>query len=116
MEANKGTSGMNTMTAINVLIASFFCAGIFSCTTAIEDPPEEGENGEQETYFQPGEYGGEPLPDTEHLLWISPSPDGERIALIRRRTPGELDPFNQLWIMDKDGADPDKCNLQCTWR
>jgi len=73
-----------------------------SCTTSIEDPPVDDPD-EKETYFQPGEYGGEPLPGTEHLLWISPSPDGEKIAVIRRQTPGKLDQFNQLWILDRDG-------------
>jgi len=77
-------------------------AASISCTTSIEDPPTDDPD-EKETYFQPGEYGGEPLPGTEHLLWISPSPDGEKIAVIRRQTPGKLDQFNQLWILDRDG-------------
>ncbi len=86
-----------------IVLISILFIGVNSCTTGIEDPPEDDPD-EKETYFQPGEYGGEPLPGTEHLLWISPSPDGEKIALIRRRTPGKADPFNQLWIMDKDGS------------
>ena len=88
-----------------VIILLFFSMGLNSCSTGIEDPPVDDPD-EKETYFQPGEYGGEPLPGTEHLLWISPSPDGEKVALIRRRTPGELDPLNQLWIMNKDGKNP----------
>jgi len=75
-----------------------------SCTTSIEDPPANDPD-EKETYFQPGEYGGESLPGTEHLLWISHSPDGEKIALIRERTPGELDPLYQLWVIDQERDD-----------
>ncbi|MEX2484468.1 MAG: hypothetical protein WED10_07910 [Brumimicrobium sp.] len=91
-------SKMNT-----ILLTFFFFTGLISCTTAIEDPPDK-EPEEKETYFKPGEYGGEPLPGSEHLLWISPSPDGEKIAVIRRQTPEKLDPFNQLWIMDRNGS------------
>jgi len=86
-----------------VLILLFFTMGVNSCTTGIEDPPVDDPD-EKETYFQPGEYGGDPLPSTEHFFWISPSPDGERIVLIRQRTPGELDPLYQLWVMDYDGS------------
>jgi len=92
---------MSEMTFI-VLISILFATAA-SCTTGVEDPPVDDPD-EKETYFQPGEYGGEPLPGSEHLLWISPSPDGEKIAVIRRQTPGKLDPFNQLWIMDKNGS------------
>jgi len=76
-----------------------------SCTTSIEDPPANDPD-EKETYFQPGEYGGEQLAGTERLFSISPSPDGEKIALIRERTPRELDPLYQLWVMDRNGDNP----------
>tara|TARA_R110002124_G_scaffold149259_4_gene315343 strand:- start:11562 stop:12641 length:1080 start_codon:yes stop_codon:yes gene_type:complete len=59
-----------------------------------------------EPYFKEGEYGGALLPNTEHLYWISPSPDGEKIALIREKTPNENDPTRQLWIMNADGSEP----------
>lgn len=38
--------------------------------------------------FEPGEYGGEPLANTEALFNVRPSPDGSRVALIREYTPG----------------------------
>lgn len=75
-----------------------------SCGTEVEPPEPPG----PEPYFKEGEYGGEELPGTEHLTWISPSPDGEKIAFIRERTPGTTDPVNQLWVVDADGANP-KC-------
>jgi len=74
-----------------------------SCTTGIEDPPVDDPE-EKETYFQPGEYGGEQLAGTERLFQISPSPDGKKVALIRERTPGKSDPLYQLWVMDRNGA------------
>ncbi|WP_263808973.1 TolB family protein [Salinibacter sp.] len=61
----------------------------------------------KEPTFAPGEYGGEPLPGTEHVQELFPSPSGDRIALIRKRTPDESsDPRNQLWIVDRDGTNP----------
>ena len=39
-----------------------------------------------EPLFQPGEYGGDPLPDAEELYNVQVSPDGEQIALIRSVT------------------------------
>jgi hypothetical protein len=68
------------------------------------EPPSEG----QEPTFAPGEYGGDPLPGTEHLYNVMPSPSGDRYALIRARTPGKpADPRNQLWIVAQDGSNPD---------
>jgi hypothetical protein len=73
-----------------------------ACSTPTE-PPSEG----QEPTFAPGEYGGDPLPGTEHLSNVKPSPSGDRYALVRKRTPGEpSDPRNQLWIVDRDGTNP----------
>jgi hypothetical protein len=73
-----------------------------ACSTPTE-PPSEGE----EPTFAPGEYGGDPLPSTEHITIVEPSPSGDRFAVIRRRTPGELsDPRFQLWIVDRDGSNP----------
>ncbi|MEM1043920.1 MAG: hypothetical protein AAGI91_14995 [Bacteroidota bacterium] len=61
----------------------------------------------EEPLFQPGEYGGTALPGTEHLYQLTPSPDGTRIALVRRQTPGEeFSPRDQLWIVNADGSDP----------
>ncbi len=61
----------------------------------------------EEPLFQPGDYGGAALPGTEHLYQLTPSPDGSRIALVRRQTPGEeFSPHDQLWIVNADGSDP----------
>jgi len=68
----------------------------------LTEPPET-----EEPTFAPGEYGGEPLPGTEHITIVEPSPSGDRYALIRKRTPGEpSDPRFQLWIVDQDGSNP----------
>ena len=73
-----------------------------ACSTATGPPSEENE-----PTFAPGEYGGDPLPGTEHVQELFPSPSGDRIALIRKRTPGKpSSPRNQLWIIDRDGANP----------
>ena len=74
-----------------------------ACSFGEGDPPPP-----EEPLFAPGEYGGGALPNTEHIWELWPSPDGERIALIRKRTPGvPSDPRNQLWILDRDGSDPE---------
>lgn len=71
-----------------------------ACSTPTEPKKEE-------PTFAPGEYGGEPLPGTEHITIVEPSPSGDRFALIRRRTPGNpSDPRFQLWIVNRDGTDP----------
>jgi len=73
-----------------------------ACSMFTEPPPEE-----DEPTFAPGEYGGDPLPGTEHITIVEPSPSEDRFALIRRRTPGEpSDPRFQLWIVDRDGSNP----------
>lgn len=80
------------------LLAMLFVA--LSCTGPTEPPTEE-------PTFAPGEYGGDPLPGTEHLSNVKPSPSGNRYALVRKRTPGKpSDPRNQLWIVDQDGRNP----------
>ncbi|WP_022836487.1 TolB-like translocation protein [Salisaeta longa] len=74
-----------------------------ACSVPTEPPPPERE----EPIFAQGEYGGQPLPGTENLYNLMPSPSGDRIALIRERTPGKpFDPRNQLWIVDRDGSNP----------
>jgi len=84
-------------TLVTLLIAA-------ACSIPTEPPPKEKP---PEPTFQPGEYGGEPLPGTENLFNLVPSPDGERIALIRERTPGTpSDPRKQLWIVNRDGSNP----------
>lgn len=71
-----------------------------SCTGPTEPPIDE-------PTFAPGEYGGDPLPGAEHIQELFPSPSGDRIALIRKRTPEEpSDPRNQLWIVDRNGTNP----------
>jgi hypothetical protein len=73
-----------------------------ACSMLTEPPPVE-----DEPTFALGEYGGDPLPGTEHLSNVKPSPSGDRYALVRKRTPGEpSDPRNQLWIVDRDGTNP----------
>ena len=72
--------------------------------SAVEEDPEP----EPEPRFGPGEYGGDPIEGTEELYNLNVSPDGERVALIRARTPGA--PFearDQLWIVDRDGTNPE---------
>ncbi len=67
-----------------------------------------GEDPTPEPFFKPGEYGGDPLPGTEDLFNLRLSPDGRRVALIRRQTPDEpFDPRYQLWIVDRDGTNPE---------
>ncbi|GIV58004.1 MAG: hypothetical protein KatS3mg042_0917 [Rhodothermaceae bacterium] len=67
-----------------------------------------GEDPTPEPSFKPGEYGGDPLPGTENLVNLRLSPDGRRVALIRRQTPDEpFDPRYQLWIVDRDGTNPE---------
>jgi len=79
-----------------------------ACSTAPEPPKEKPTKEEPpEPTFKEGTYGGNPLPGTEHIPRLRPSPTGELIALIRERTPDEsTDPRNQLWIVDRDGSDP----------
>jgi len=73
-----------------------------ACSFGEGDPPPP-----EELLFAPGEYGGDPLPSAEVLFNLVPSPSGDRIALIRERTPGKpADPRRQLWIVDREGADP----------
>ena len=64
---------------------------------------------EEEPYFKPGEYGGNAISGTEWITSSFPSPDGQKIALIRYWTPDRIgtDPGNQLWIMNKDGSEPE---------
>jgi Tol biopolymer transport system component len=85
--------------ASTVLTALLIAAACSTPTEPPETPPEPT--------FQPGEYGGDPLPSTEHITIVEPSPSGDRFALIRRRTPGKpSNPRFQLWMVDRDGSDP----------
>ena len=79
----------------------FLLFSINNCS--VDSLPQEIE---PEPFFKEGEYGGASLLGTEHLYWISPSPDGEKIALIREKTPVGDDPTRQLWIMNDDGSEP----------
>ncbi|HKI47070.1 MAG TPA: hypothetical protein VKA08_17200 [Balneolales bacterium] len=49
------------------------------------------------------------MPGTEWITATYPSPDGKKIALERYWTPGEIgtNPMRQLWIVNKDGSDPE---------
>jgi len=62
----------------------------------------------QEPYFKPGEYGGDAMPGTEWITSAFPSPNGQKMVVIRYWTPGRIgaDPTKQLWIVNKDGSDP----------
>ncbi len=74
-----------------------------ACSLGGGDPPPP-----EEPLVAPGEYGGDPLPGTEVLFNLAPSPSGDRIALIRERTPGvSSDPRYQLWIVNQDGSNPE---------
>jgi len=85
-----------------------------ACSTPTE-PPEEDPTEEPEPTFEEGAYGGPPLSGTESLFNLMPSPSGDRIALIRERTPGEpTDPRHQLWIVDRDGSDPRLISVNTT--
>src|SRR5690554_4043482 len=84
------------------IVLFLFLALFQSCGTEVEPPPPQPP--QPEPYFKPGEYGGQELPGTEHLTWISPSPDGEKLAVVRKFTPGQNNPLYQLWIMDADGS------------
>jgi len=74
---------------------------IGSCEQPTEPPDED------QPYFKPNEYGGTALAGTEHLYEFQLSPDGSKIALIRKRTPDDItEPRNQLWIVDAVGTNP----------
>lgn len=61
-----------------------------------------------EPHFQPGEYGGTPMPGTEYFLQVRPSPGGDRVAIIREFTPGNpMERFFQLWLTGPDGTNPE---------
>lgn len=96
--------------AVPVLASTVLTALLLAaaCSTAPEPPEEKPPNEEPpEPTFKEGTYGGPPLSGTESLANLRPSPSGDRIALIRERTPGEsTDPRNQLWIVGRDGSDP----------
>jgi len=97
----RSTAPCRSVGAIFIVLASVWF--LAACSLGGGDPPPE-----EEPTFAPGEYGGDALPNTEHIWELWPSPDGERIALIRKRTPGvPSDPRNQLWILDRDGSDPE---------
>ena len=68
-----------------------------------------------EPYFKPGEYGGDAMSGTEWITAAFPSPDGQKIALIRYRTPKRIgaDPTDQLWIVNKDGSNPELIVTGC---
>jgi dipeptidyl aminopeptidase/acylaminoacyl peptidase len=61
-----------------------------------------------EPYFKPGEYGGDAMSGTEWITSVFPSPDGQKVAIVRYWTPSRTikDPREQLWIVNKDGSDP----------
>jgi len=82
-----------------------FAALLQSCGTEVEPPPPEPPS--PEPYFKEGEYGGQELPGTEHFTQIKHSPDGQRIALIRKYTPNQSEPLYQLWVTDADGSNPE---------
>ncbi|WP_157942191.1 TolB family protein [Salinibacter altiplanensis] len=87
-----------------VLITTGLAALLMAAACSTAPQPLEKKS---EPTFDEGEYGGEPLPGTEQVTIVEPSPSGDRFALIRRRTPGEpSDPRFQLWIVDGDGSNP----------
>jgi hypothetical protein len=87
---------------VAALATTALLVGAGGCSLTDENVPPP-----TEPRFAPGEYGGDPLPGTEALYNLAPSPSGDRIALIRERTPGvPSDPRNQLWITRHDGSSP----------
>jgi len=102
--------------AVPLLASTVFTALLLAaaCSTAPE-PPEEDPKEEPEPTFKEGAYGGPPLSGTESLFNLMPSPSGDRIALIRERTPGKpTDPREQLWIVEKDGTNPRLISVNTT--
>jgi Tol biopolymer transport system component len=97
--------GIVMQRVVRLVLASAMVGAVMigaACSTATGPPSEE-----KAPTFAPGEYGGDPLPGTEHLSNVKPSPSGDRYTLVRKRTPGKpSDPRNQLWIVDQDGANP----------
>ena len=94
------------MSRPDLLASALFTLAALLIPAACSTPTEPPETPPEPT-FQPGEYGGDPLPGTEHLSNIKPSPSGDRFALVRKRTPGiSSDPRNQLWVVDQDGTNP----------
>jgi Tol biopolymer transport system component len=86
-----------------ILTAILLITGLAGGCEQPTEPPEP-----EEPYFKPGQYGGDPLEDTEHLYNLQLSPDGSKIALIRSRTPGGVfEPRDQLWIVNADGTEPE---------
>ena len=76
------------------------CLLLLAGCASVDEPPRPDEPS-----FKPGDYGGNSLPDKEDLFSLQISPDGQRVALMRARTPGSLtDPRDQLWITDRDGS------------
>ena len=74
----------------------------------------DGEADTPEPLFRPGDYGGDLLPGAEEFWNVRLSPDGTRIALVRLRTPGSITNF-QLWIMDRDGTNPELIGVNAGW-
>jgi|GEM_PF-3869897 len=52
-----------------------------ACSTPTEPKKEE-------PTFAPGEYGGEPLPGTEHITIVEPSPSVDRFGSFADERPG----------------------------
>jgi len=75
----------------------------YSCTNPVSQKPKP-----TEPYFKPGEYGGDAMSGTEWITSVFPSPDGQKIAIVRYWTPSRTikDPREQLWIVNKDGSNP----------
>lgn len=87
-----------------VLVTLLIATGLFGGCEQPSQPPLP----EEELYFQPGEYGGDPLEGTEHLYNLQLSPDGTKMALIRSHTPEDpFAPHDQLWVVNADGTEPE---------
>lgn len=93
--------------AISLILG--FLLAFAACDTHPLTPPEEPGR------WGPGDYGGPALAGMEDLYNLTLSPDGTRIALTRKRTPGQeegtsddppMDPVDQLWIVNADGTNP----------
>ena len=77
MRDTRSTAPYRLACALSVALASVWLLAACSQLGTEEPAPLE------EPRFQPGEYGGDPLPGTEALFNLVSSPSGDRIALIR---------------------------------
>ena len=103
----KSKTDSNRIAMLNYILTLSLLAYLFSCQESGIGPDEVEEPVVEEPYFKPGEYGGTSLPGKEHLYNLMESPDGEKIAFVKRRMLGSInEPVTVLWIVNADGSNP----------